>query len=108
MNDDERKEVGQAPGNWMLPDSKLEVRYSQVYRQEEVNLAARKLGQKDQTQTQSDENPSSTRKLAASSPEFRNMEYTNHRNMGKIFQRRGWECLQSTQNSPWTHTKQIY
>ena len=34
----------------------------------------------------SDENPSSTRKLAASSPEFRNTEHTNHRYRCKIFQ----------------------
>ena len=36
VNDDERKRVGQAPGNWRLPDSKLEVGYSQVSRQESL------------------------------------------------------------------------
>ena len=70
-NDDERKGVGQAPGNWMLGDSTLEVGYSQVSRQEKVHQATRKMG----AQTKSDENTSSTRKLAASSPEFRTMEY---------------------------------
>ena len=35
-NDDERKRVGQAPGNWMLGDSTLEVGHSQVSRQEKV------------------------------------------------------------------------
>ena len=32
-----------------------------------------------------EENPPGTRKLAACSPKFRNIEYTNHRYMGKIF-----------------------
>ena len=73
-SDDERKGVGQAPGNWMLGDSKFEVGYSQVSRQEKVLQATGKLGQKDQSQTKSDENPSGTRKLAASSPEFKNLE----------------------------------
>ena len=54
-------------------------------RQEKVRQAIRKLGHKDQTQIKREENPPSTRKLAACSPEFRNMEYTNHRYMGKIF-----------------------
>ena len=87
VNDDERKRVGQAPGNWMLGDSKSEVENSQVSRQEKVPQAARKLQQKDQTQIKSEENPPGTRKLAACSPEFRNMEYTNHRFMDKIFQK---------------------
>ena len=34
---------------------------------------------------ESEENPQGTRNLAACSPEFRNMEYTHHRNMDKIF-----------------------
>ena len=54
-------------------------------RQEKVRQAIRKLGHKDQTQLKSEENHPSTRKLAACSPEIRNMEYTNHRYMGKIF-----------------------
>ena len=74
VNDDERERVGQAPGNWMLGDSKLEVGYSQVSRQEKVLQATRTLGQKDQSQTKSDENPSGTRKLAASSLGFKNLE----------------------------------
>ena len=62
VNFDGRQRIGQAPGNWMLGDSKLEAEYSQ---------ATRKLGQKDQTQVQSEENPPGTRKLAAYPPEFR-------------------------------------
>ena len=85
VNDDERKRVGQAPGNWMLGDSKSEVENSQVSRQEKVLQAAMKLWQKNQTRIESEENPQGTRNLAACSPEFRNMEYTHHRNMDKIF-----------------------
>ena len=83
-NDDERTRIGQAPGNWELGNSKSEVENSQESRQEKVLQATRKLGQKDQTQRNSEENPPGTRKLAACSPEFRNMEYTNHRYMDKI------------------------
>ena len=39
-------------------------------RQEKVNLAHRKLGQKDQTRAKSEENSSSTRKLNASLPKI--------------------------------------
>ena len=77
VNDDERKRVGQAPGNWMRGDSKSEVENSQVSRQEKVLHADRKMGQKGQTQIKSEENPPGTRKLAACSPD---------RYMGKIFQ----------------------
>ena len=55
-------------------------------RQEKVLQAARKLEQKDHTHIKSEENPPGTRKLAACSPEFRNMEYANHWYMDKIFQ----------------------
>ena len=60
-----------------------------MYRQEKVNLAHRKLGQKNQTRAKSEENSSCTRKLDASSPELENMRFSNHRYVGKIFQ-----CLQ--------------
>ena len=54
--------------------------------------ASRKLVLESQNQTEKDErkysNSKSSRKLAASSPELINMEYTNHRYMSKIF-----ECL---------------
>ena len=86
VNEDERKRVGQAPGNWMLYGSLSEVGNSQVSRQEKVLQATRELGQKDQTQTKSEEKPSCTRKLDPSSPEFSNMEDTNHQYMSKIFQ----------------------
>ena len=85
-NDDERKRVGQALGNWMLGDSKSEVENSQVSRQEKILQTTRKLWQKVKTQIKSEEDPPGTRKLAAHSPEFRNMDCTNHRCMEKIFQ----------------------
>ena len=66
---------------------KSEVENSQVSRQEKVPQTARKIEQMDQTQVKSEENPPGTRKLAACSPEFRNMEYTHHRYIDKIFQK---------------------
>ena len=84
-NDDERKRIGQAPGNWEQGNSKSEVENSQVSRQEKILQATRKLRQKDQTQIKSGENPPGTRKLAACSPEFRNMDCTNYRHLEKFF-----------------------
>ena len=52
----------------------------------EGSSSGQETGQKDQNPIKSEENAPSTRKLAACSPEFTNMEYTNHRYMGKIFQ----------------------
>ena len=81
-NDVEREGIGQAPGNWDHGNSKSEVENSQVSRQVKVLQATRKLVQKVQTQIKSEENHPGTRKLAACSPEVRNMEYTNHQYMG--------------------------
>ena len=47
--DNRKKRVGLAKGNWGSSGSNLEVESSHVYRQENVNLAHRKLSQKDQT-----------------------------------------------------------
>ena len=59
-------------------------------RQENIPIASKKLVREDQLQTDGDErkhsNSKSTRKLAASSPELKNVEYTNHQYMSKIFQ----------------------
>ena len=82
VNDDERKRIGPARRNWENGNSKSEVEKSHASRQEKVLQAARKLGQKDQTKIRNEENPPGTRKLAARSPESRNMEYINHRYMG--------------------------
>ena len=65
-NDDERKGVGQAPGNWMLPDLELGVGYSQVRRQEKVLQATQKQGRRIK--------------------QFRHMEFPNHQHKTKIFQ----------------------
>ena len=81
-----KERIGQAPGNWEHGNSKSEVENCQVSRQEKILQAARKLGKRIKPKIKSEENPPGTRKLAACSPEFRNMEYTNHRYMGKIFQ----------------------
>ena len=69
-----------------LGNSESEVENSQVSRQEKVPQALRKLEQKDQTQKKSEEKLPDTRKLAACSSEFRDMEYINHRHMDDIFQ----------------------
>ena len=111
VNDDERKRVGQAPGNWMLGDSKSEVEHSQVSRQEKVLQAAMKLWQKNQTRIESEENPQGTRNLAACSPEC--SETWNTYTIGTWirsfkFGRRSWEYLQSTHDFQWMHTKPMY
>ena len=85
-------------------DSISEVGNSQVSRQKKVLHATRKLVQKDQTQTKNEEKPSSTKKLAASSPEFRNMEYTNHRYMSKIL---WWYSNKSRIDEMHTHSIQL-
>ena len=54
-NDDDRKRVGLASGNWGHSSSNFEVENSQVNRQEKVNPAHRKLGQKDQTRAKGEE-----------------------------------------------------
>ena len=58
-------------------------------RQEMVNLTHRKLGRKDQTRANSEQDSSSTRKPDALSPEMENLRFSKHRYMGKICQ-----CLQ--------------
>ena len=78
-NDNDRKRVGLASGNWGTSGSNFDVENSQVNRQEKVNLAHRKLGQKDQTRAKSEEGSSCTRKLDASSPELENMRLSDHR-----------------------------
>ena len=89
-NADERKEVEIADGNSWRFASRQEVGYSQASRQEDAPTASRKLVREDLLQTDSDErkqfNSNNTGKLAASSPELRNVEYTNHQYMSKIFQ----------------------
>ena len=64
-------------------------------RQEKVNLATRKLGQRDQTRAKSEEDSPCTRKLDASLPELENMRFSNHLYLGKIFQ-----CLQKKLERP--------
>ena len=113
-NTDERKEVVQASRQLVQPDSNSEVGYSQPSRQENVPIAAGNSMREDQLQTHSDErkhsNSDSTRRLVASTPKLRNMEYTNRQYMSKIFHfgRRDWECHQATQRSQSKHTKQMH
>ena len=65
-------------------------------RQEKVNPAHRKLGQKDPTRAKSEEDYPCTGKPDAPSPELENMRFSDHQYMGKIFNayRRNWEELQ--------------
>ena len=80
------------PGNWCNPTRKCSasMQATGAIRQANVPQASRKLAQEDQNQTESDErkysDSTSSRKLGASSPELKNMEYTNHQSMSKIFQ----------------------
>ena len=115
MNADERKEVLRATRQLVLLDSNSKIGYSQASRQENSPPTSRKLVLEDRSQTESDErkysNSKSSRKLAASSPELKNMEFTNHQYMIKIFQglrKIFWECLHLTQRIQWKHTKQMH
>ena len=66
--------------------SNSEVGSSQVYRQEMVNLAARRLGQKGLTWPKSEEDSPSTGQPVAVSPEMENMKFSNYPYVEKIFQ----------------------
>ena len=82
VNTDSRKEVEIAAGNSMRSASRSEIGHSQASRQENVPIAAEDSMREDQLQAHSDErkhsNSNCTRRLIASTPELRNMEYTNH------------------------------
>ena len=90
---DERKEVVRLTRQRVLPNSNSEIGHPQASRQENSQRASRKLVPENPNRTESDErtysDSKSSRKLAASSPELKNMEWTNHHYMSKIFQ-----CLQ--------------
>ena len=63
-----------------------------MYRQEMVNLAARKLGQKDLTRPKSEEDSPSTGQPVAVSPEMENKRFSNYPCVEKLFQ-----CTQKKQ-----------
>ena len=84
------KRVSLAAGNRSSSSSNAEVGSSQVYRQEMVNLAARRLGQKDLTRPKSEEDSHSTGQPVAVSPEMENGTFSNYPYVEKIFQ-----CIQN-------------
>ena len=92
VNTDERQEVTTATGNCERIASGSEVEYSQVSRQENAPMAAGNGWREGQLQKQRDEiehsHSNSTRNpvLGASTQELRNMKYTNHQYMTKVFQ----------------------
>ena len=98
VNADDRKEVVRATKQLVLPDSNSGIGHPQASRQENSPQASGQLVMENQSQTESDVRKysysKSSRKLAASSPELKNMEYTSHQCMSKIFQ-----CLQSATNA---------
>ena len=71
VNDDERKRVSPATGNWRRSDSNFEGGNNQLNRQEKVILAHRKFVQKDQVRAKNDENFSSRKRL---NTRFENVE----------------------------------
>ena len=77
----------------------------------EVETAAGNSMREDQPQTHSEErkqsNSNSTKRLVASTPELRNMEYTIHQYMSKIFQFLK-KRLGISASSQCKHTKQMY
>ena len=60
-----------------------------MYRQEKLNLAARKFGQKDLNRPKSEEDSPSTGQPEAVSTEMENMRFSDHHYMEKKFQ-----CIQ--------------
>ena len=106
-DDDERKRVGQAPGNCKLDDPKSEVENSQVSRQEKVLQAARKLGQRDQIQIENEENLQAQGNLmhAHQSSETWNTQTIDTWERSFKIWRRSLECLQSTQHFHWMQTR---
>ena len=108
------KKSQQQPGNWCSPS---QIQKSDILKRVDKRISlktSRKLGPENQNRTETDErkysDSKSSRTLAALSPELINLEYTNHHYMSKMFQclQRNWECLQPTQHSQWTHTRQMY
>ena len=95
-NDNNRKRVSLATRNWGSYGPNFEVEGSQMHRQENVNLAVRKLGQKDFSQPKCEEDSSSTGTLDAISPIMENMRFSDHQYMERYFNenRRNWEGLQ--------------
>ena len=92
MNECNRKRVSLATGNWCSSRATAEVGSSQVYRQEMINLSARKLGQKDVNRPKSEEDSLSTGQPDAVSPEMENMKLSNYPYVEKICQ-----CIQKKQ-----------
>ena len=84
------KRVSLDAGNRSSSSSNAEVGSSQVYRQEMVNLAARRLGQKDLTRPKSEEDSHSTGQPVAVSPEMENVKFSSYPYVEKIFQ-----CIQN-------------
>ena len=84
------KRVSLAAGNRSSSSPNAEVGSSQVYRQEMVNLAARRLGQKDLTRPKSEEDSHSTGQPVAISPEMENGTFSNYPYVEEIFQ-----CIQN-------------
>ena len=82
--DNKQERIVQVSGNRVADDYNPGVEHSQVKRQEMVNFARGNLVQENQTP--SNERSSSPRRLGASLPDLKNMEYTNHQYMEKVFQ----------------------
>ena len=89
-NADERKEVEISIQETGATRLKFRSRIFSSEPTRECSTTGNWCGRIDQLHTDSDErkysSSNSTRKLAVSSPELRNMEYTNHQYMSKIFQ----------------------
>ena len=109
-NEYNRKRGSLATGNRGSSSSIAEVGSSQVYRQEMVNLAARKLGQKDLTRPKSEEDSPSTGHPVTASPEMEDMQFSNTHTLRRYFNvyRRNWEELQYMLRAQWILTRTTY
>ena len=90
------KRVSLAAGNRSRSSSNAEVGSSQVYRQEMVNQAARKHGQKDLTRPKSEEDSHSTGQPVAVLWDLENVKFFNYPYIEKIFQ-----CIQKKLGRTW-------
>ena len=109
-NDDERKSVSLAKGNWCSSNSNFESRICQVYRQERVIIAARKLEQKDQPPSEKvKRTPPAQRNLMHHHQNWRTWDFRiiNTWEGDSNAYKRNWEGLHSMLRSQWSHTKQM-
>ena len=123
LNEDGRKRVGQAPGNWMPYDSQSKseipkwvdkrrffVGFPQANRLEKVGLASGNWRRRIKPKQKVKRNPQAQGNLLLLHQRSGTWNTQTIKTWVRSFKiwKRSWECLQSTQHSQWTHTKPMY